>query len=391
MRRRGSPYSCIEHVRRSRGELLTLVLTTVVLGILLGLLTDGLSAQLHQAMTPTGSAVFLGAVGFLVLVLTGLAAWLLHGRTESQRVCIEVWVPYHFPHRHGATIARDGAYQPPRHARRAFMRRYRPNSSELEAFLQQHADAQARGELFQASIGDDQRALTQCLALYVLHYYTDRSLGAETVHDWWRVDLKSRRLSMDELPSPLRDNPFLRADQRPDEWRLLLPEAVSFQATKSGWVLRHRRYGYVDVRWFPQLAIAGRRSQPYRALTSYMRLDKDSQLYVVGTRIEAVAQLRWSLLPASEPFHQWAAGLLARLEEALDFTYYTATRPDRVIQDLEWKIGWVPEGTSIVEMLQSIEGRLEELEMQAAITRLEGQGEQRQSARGDREGPATVV
>jgi hypothetical protein len=57
--------------------------------------------------------------------------------------------------------------------------------------------------------------------------------------------------------------------------------------------------------------------------------------------------------------------LLARLEEALDFRYYVDTRPDRIVRDLEWKIGWVPEGSSIVEMLQAIEGRLESLEEKA--------------------------
>jgi len=36
------------------------------------------------------------------------------------------------------------------------------------------------------------------------------------------------------------------------------------------------------------------------------------------------------------------------------------------VANLDWKVGWVPEGTSFVEMLQSIEGRLEELEGQAA-------------------------
>jgi hypothetical protein len=79
------------------------------------------------------------------------------------------------------------------------------------------------------------------------------------------------------------------------------------------------------------------------------------------------------------------------LEEALDFAYYVATRPDRVIRDLEWKIGWVPEGSSIVEMLQGLEGRLEELEMSAAVAALEARVEEGREASKGEQGKAVVI
>jgi hypothetical protein len=371
MRRRRSPYSLIEDVRRSRGEVLALVLVTVVLGLLLGLFTDGLVGMLQQVLTPSGWRVVVVGAGLLTALLTLTAAWLFHGRAESQRACIDLWLPYHFPQSGRPTIASNSAYQPPRHARRAFMHRYRSNAPELKAFLEAHDDAQARGQPFQDFIADDHLALTQCLALYVLHRYADKSLGFEAPYGWWGTDLASQRLSMDDLPAPLCDNPFLRADQSADEWRLLLPEGVTFEATDRRWELRHRRYGDVTIRWHPELAAAGRHSQPYQALMHRMTLDEGSQLYVIGTRIEALVHLRWTLLPASEPFHRWATGLLARLEEALDFRYFIDTLPGRIVRNLDWKIGWVPEGSSIVEMLQTIEGRLDDLEMEAAIVTLE--------------------
>lgn len=376
MRRRHSPYSMIKQVRRSRGEVLALVLITVVLGLLLGLFTEGLATVLQDALSPPVWRALVVVAGTLTALLTLTAAWLFHARAETQRACINLWLPYHFPQSGRATIASSTAYQPPRHARRAFARRYRPNSPELKAFLQAYDDAQARGQPFQQFIANDHCALGQCLALYVLHYYTNQSLGFEAPYGWWDTELASWRLSMDDLPSPLRHNPFLRADQSVEEWRLLLPEHVSFEATPHRWVLRHRRYGHVTVRWFPKLAVAGPRSQPYRALTNRMTLDERSRLYVVGTRLEAIARLRWTLLPASERFHRWATGFLARLEEALDFRYFIDTLPARIVRDLDWKIGWVPQGSSIVDMLQTIEGRLEELEMGAAVVALE-EGEEK--------------
>jgi len=371
MRRRDSPYNRIEDVRSWRNEVLILMLVTVVLAILLGLLTDSLIDYLQTVLPlPWWRGVVI-ASGLLTLILILGASWLFYGRTESQYVYIDLWLPYHFPTPQQATIAQASAYQPPFHARRAFMRRYSKNSPELDTFLEAHTSAKVRSQPFQRFISEDHKMLTRCLALYVLHRYGDESLGTEAPFGWWGVDLGYQGLSMDNLPQPLHDNPFLRADQRPDQWRLLLPERVTFRVTKTGWELRHRRFGKVVIRWFPDSAVAGRHSQPFRAITTRLRLSKDSQIYVIGTRIQAKVYLRWTFLPSSEPFHHWATGLLARLEEALDFGYYITTRPDRIIRDLEWKLGWVPEGSSIVEMLGTLEGQLEDLRMEKALAALD--------------------
>ena len=371
MRRRGSPYSRIEEVRSSRNDVLGLLFVTVILAILLGLVTDSLIDYLQTVLPHSWWRGVVVASGMLAVVTIMAASWRFYGQAESQNAHIDLWLPYHFPSPHRVTIAHSSAYQPPIHARRAFMRRYRDNSPDLGNFLDSHNDVKTRGQPFQDFIADDQLALVQLLALYVLHRYGDESLGAEAPYGWWGIDLAYRRFSMDDLPPPLRDNPFLRADQRPDQWRLLLPEGVTFEILPSHWVLRHRRFGRVVVRWLSHITVAGRRSQPYRALTTNLKPGADSQLHVIGTRIEAKAFLRWTLLPSSEPFHHWAAGLLARLEEALDFGYYIATRPDRIIRDLEWKLGWVPEGSSIVEMLGTLEGRLDDLAMERALAALD--------------------
>jgi hypothetical protein len=81
--------------------------------------------------------------------------------------------------------------------------------------------------------------------------------------------------------------------------------------------------------------------------------------------------LRRTLLPASEPFQAWATGLLARLEETLDYEYYLVEGRRRIPRNLEKKIGWVPEGTNLVEMIQGLDARLDDLEMAGAVAALD--------------------
>jgi len=376
MRRRRNPYSCIEKVRGSRQEALALILITVAIGLLMGLLTDGLAAWLREALLPLWWGILLGLSGLAVVVLTVVATQRFFGRAESQRLRIDIWLPYHFPKSGAATIEQETPYRPPRTARRVFMRRYRAGTPELTRLVKAYGDVRTAGQDFRKLIAEDHMALTQCLALYALHRYGNESIGSEVVYKWGDVSLQSTPVSMDGLPAPLRDNAFLRADQRPDQWRLLLPQNTKLEATELGWTIRHRRYGRVAIRWLPELLVAGRNTVPYHALTRYLRLPDGSRIHVIGSRFEARAYLRRTLLPASEPFHEWATGLLARLEEVLDFGYHIATRPDHIIRGLEWKIGWVPDGTCIVEMLQAIEGRLEQLEMAAARASVHKTGEE---------------
>lgn len=372
MRRRSSPYSRIEEIQRSRSEVWALVIITVVLGFLLGLFTDGLSGWLRDVLPAPVWAAVIVTSGALTLTLTLTAAWLFYGHAESRAARIELWLPYHFPTRDRVMVVGETAYQPPRHARRAFARRYARGSDALKGFLDAWAIAQAQGKQFQHFIAEDHQALAQCLALYVLHRYGEETLGAEAAFGWNQIDLPAQRVTLDALPAPLRDNAFVRADQKSAEWRMLLPEAVHFDVHDTTWVLRHRRYGQVTLRWFPAFAVAGPHSQPYEALTTWLNLTGDAHPFVVGCRFEASAHIRRALLPASEAFQAWAAGLLARLEEGLDFGYYIAQRPARIMRDLEWKIGWVPEGRSLVDMLQSIDARLEALEMATALESLDG-------------------
>ncbi len=375
MRRRRSPYSKIETIRRSRGELVALVLVTVALGTILNLLASGLYEALWPGGETLGQQWLAFSVGALITLTLTLGVALLYSRTESRRALVEVWLPYHWPASGRPGVAQRRSYQVTVHARRAFARRYPKNAPQTEAFATSWREAVTQGTPFQHFIASTNADLLQYLLLCVLHRYGEDSLGPEAAYGWWKVDLPAKQLSVSDLPPPLCDNPFLHADQRPDEWRLWWPQTVDMESEtdrEGGWLWRltHRRFGQVKIRAYPQLAVAGRKSQPMQVFLQRLKLHRGSQLVVVGTRLEAVAQIRWAFLPGSEPFHDWATGLISYLEEALDWGYFLTMRPDRLIADLDWKMGWVPKGTSVWEKLEEIEGRLEELEMGEVAERL---------------------
>ncbi|MBC8254121.1 MAG: hypothetical protein H8E35_08830 [Ardenticatenia bacterium] len=366
-RRRRSPYSCIKALQRSREALLGLALLTIGLGILLNLVADLLGADLAMWIPSRPGRYALG--GGLAVVLAGLAVALFYSSSESQWVQMEIQIPYHLPFREQPRVAQRRSYGVTTYARRAFMRRYGKDSSQLEDWLANWRRAEAEGISFQHFIAEDNAALVQCLVLYALHRYGDESLGSQALYGWWKSELPATQLAAADLPPSLGDNLFLHADQRIDEWRLWWPKGMEITLEPEDsenpfprWRLTHRHYGHVEVRWSPHLSVAGKGSQVWQVLTQRLRLGKRSRLFIIGTRLEAQARFRWTFWPGGEDFHHWATGLLNYLEEALDWGYYLHTRTDRLVAMQDQRIGWMPEGTSLFEKLQEIEGRLERLE-----------------------------
>lgn len=377
MRRRYTPYSRLAEIRANRVELVALALVTVALGATLSLASDALYEML-RARLPAGALLALG-----LAASAGLAAaivWLLYSGGQSRRLQIDLYLPYHLPasggdeaggpHRQRLMIAEQPAYQVTRHARRLVARALRPGSPALAQVLAAWIEAQPAGVPFQKFVAPWHADLTQCLVLYNLHRYGRESLGPEARFGWWAVDLPAVPWSIERLPEPLNRNPFLLAEQKPDEWKLLLPEGVSLSLQPQPgnpwprWTLRHRRYGAVTVTWPPHVSVAGRTSQTYRVLTAQLRPRRRSQLFVLGTRLEARADFRLALWPGADEFHRWATGWLARLEEGLDWRYFLQTRPARILADLDWKVGWLKADESLVDILARLERRLDDLSVE---------------------------
>jgi len=377
MRRRVSPYSYLEAVRRSRREVGQLIGATVLLGLLLGVISDALGQLLRTYLSPTAQTVAL--VGGILLAIA-LVVWLLislyaHGR--SQRVGVALWIPYRLEPTGKISVPQRRSYQVTVHAQRALRHLMKQESAREEELARAWREARQRGEPLQDVLAGEHVALAQCLVLYVLHRYGDATLGPEAPYGWWGVSLPRVALTMDDLPPSVRENPYLRADQPPD-WRLWWPRDVIWEVVPEPdnpsprWRFRHTRYGYVELRWQPQL-LGGKRGQVWNILTERLSLPEEKkreQVFLVGARLEAMAYLRWAILRDSEPFQNWATGLLAALEEALDWDYFLVNRPARLVADLAWKVGWVQRGSSLADMLQEVLGRLERLEVEQAMKAL---------------------
>ncbi|MBN1138087.1 MAG: hypothetical protein JXM73_15975 [Anaerolineae bacterium] len=396
MRRRDTPYSRLDQIRARRGDLVALVLTTLLLGLTVNVVGDALYDLVREPSCSVLWSLIIAIVA--TLLLTMFLVGLLYGRATTAPARIELWLPYHLPAGdrgapRAVTLAARSSYQVTRHARRAWTRRYPQGAAQTRDWLARWREAQAAGTPFQQAALADHIALCQCLLLYALHRAGDEILGREARFGWWAVDLPAHPWHLDDLPAPWRDNPFVRADlgRHAAEWRLLLPHDISLAVTAPpgsawpGWTLRHRRYGQVDLVWREQVAVAGPGHQVWQVLTQHLRLGERSELVILNARLEVQASFRRTLRPASDDFHRWAASLLARLEEALDWQYYMDKRPARILANLDRRLGWWPEDDSLVDAVARLERRLDELALSLLTERpgAEGGLETRSTAGGE--------
>jgi hypothetical protein len=379
----------MEAIRRSRQELIMLVGATVVLGFLLGLLSNT-AFDLIKAWSLSAAQMMSAAMELLLVI--ALVLWLairFYAHGESQHVFVDIWLPYRLEPDGSFSIPIRRSYQVTVHAHRALRRRLKKEPARERELGRAWRKAREEGKPLQDVLETEYVALVQCLALYVLHRYGEEALSPKARYGWWKVALKGQRLTIEDLPPPLQENPYLLADQ-PPTWRLWWPEEVSWDIVPEPgnlfprWELKHRWYGHVEIRWHPGLLGGRRGGQVWQILTERLPIseeEKREQIFLVGARMEATAHFRWAIWPGSEPFHEWATGLLAFLEEALDWDYFLAAQPGRLLADLAWKVGWMEKGTSLIDVLGEILERLERIEQAMAMLPSEEESNAPQAAR----------
>jgi hypothetical protein len=211
------------------------------------------------------------------------------------------------------------------------------------------------------------KALVDCLILDALHSYGQDSLSPKALIRMWQVPLPCYRVEIRDLPVVLQENTFVQTLTREaPEWKLLLPTGVKLEVKDVGgeriWSLLHRRYGRIVVRCLRHYWAADYDQKIGRALGEGLQPSQRRWFWVLGSRAEARASFRLAFLPRADSFHEWATGLLAYLEEELDWGYFERSRPDRMVVDLPWKIGDLPDNASVWGKLMDIETRLMQLE-----------------------------
>lgn len=374
-----SLYTRIERIRENRAELALLILVTLGIGILANILASycfSLLQRLDPSKTP--EKLVIGVLILLMLVLIAAVVFLLFNRGETRGLRLEIAVPYYLKGTTGFTVLQQNPYRPPyavvSQARQLFTRVYRENDQSAAELRKKWEQGQASQRLFQNFIHDIQAELVDALLLMAIHRYGEDSLGPAAHYGWWQVDLPGRQIAFTGLPEQLQANRFLGAmNAGSANWNLQFPEAVQLSLSDSGakrcWRFHHKTYGEIQICCDMHPWIANRpSSQPISVLGDGVRVGKNELIYVTGSRIEAVARFNLTFLPGSDSFMEWAIGLLAYLENSLDWQYYLNSRSDRIGADLAWKIGDLPREGSIWKKLVEIEARLAGLEGQAGAS-----------------------
>jgi hypothetical protein len=366
-RRRVSPYSQIDELRQSRAELLVLVLGTVFLGVVLNIL----ASILYQFFDVDGASMdrllVLALAGVVVaLLLVGLIILAYYGHRETAACRLEVALPYLLDGRQ-IQMPRQRRhypkYRPVVLGTQRFVEACGPRKPGADQLTEAWYKSWSAGADLTDVLGPWHRQLVDCLVLEALHRYCRTSLGRSARFGWRRVSLDAQRVSLSTLTEQFGQNVFLNVVRDcGSDWIMLLPAGVRFTAAEDAegtvWSLHRARFGEINLRCHREQRIAGPNYHIARILGASVPTNKKDKLRVISSHIEVRLTSRWTFLPFGDAFHEWAAGLLAFLEEELDWDYFEQSLPDRLITNVLWKLADAPEGASYWQKLEAIEERL---------------------------------
>jgi hypothetical protein len=342
------------------------VIGTVFLGIILNILAAILYRSLSLDQSGLARAVVLFYGTEFMLLLVGLIIVALYGRRESATAMLEIGIPY-FRDGQQIRIAHQHPhypeYRPAVLGQRRFADACEPGNPAANRLCGEWQAALSTGIQLQNFLAPWHKALINCLILDALHRYGQRSLGSEARFGWRQILLATHQIKLDEIAKQLGDNVFVDALRRTaPQWKLLLPQGLHLQIEirerESIWILRHPWHGEIRLRCRREYRTAAPDHKIARILGINLPPKQRETLRVLISQVEAKASSRWVFLPFGDAFHEWATGLLAFLEEELDWVYFEQSLPDRMIMDLLWMIGDLPEGASLWQKVESIEAQL---------------------------------
>jgi len=355
-RKREPVYSRLEEVHRTNRDLFILIVTTIFLGVLLSLLSDSIY---DLFIKPSTCRTIWWEIGVIVLV-TIILIWTFPRCRESREAQIEIWFPYLIRNKEISIIKRS-SYQVTGFAKLFFGTRFGRSSPDDRNIYEEWMNAKQENIPFDIFIKQDQIQLIQVLILQVLHMYGDASFGHEADFKWWKSNLKSDHVLLKKLNEGLINDPFLQANFNLDEWKFWIPKRTKFiiqrqkHSENISWQIKHK-YGVIELIPLQRLSLAGKGHQPTQVLLQREKLKETDEVIVVGAKINAMVRFKrtWFRQQSSE-FHLWATGFITLLQESLDFYRYLEERRNKIIADLDWKIGYLPKQLSIWKKLEEIQ------------------------------------
>jgi hypothetical protein len=269
-------------------------------------------------------------------------------------------------------------------------RSYPATSDALEAWEARYGDGPpalaAGGGSFAHRVMAEHMGLVHHLLMMLLIRFGRRCRPGDAVHGWLQLlDLPIGTIPWDQLPPLAQQNPFSQAlgTARPES--VCLPSDVRMEVFDEGptmlrlsWGSAHGWLahalpelgpllpgGEVRVRWLGPLSEARPYDRRYDHLTA--RLDDggdDAEAHVVVTRLLVEVRAQWNVLPSVARFRDWAINLADYLASRMDYDTWRQYYLERVIDDLDWKIGRTTKGEEpgLAERMRRIDRRLARLE-----------------------------
>jgi hypothetical protein len=361
--------------RRAKESLFTLLISTILLALAL----NGLFQHLWDMRTSDlGWWVGLGLFIAFITLLGFLSIRWDDRRIGQAETTIELLLPYVLSGREKADLAQRRSYPATTEARKAW-----------KAAFSQGLALTGREGAFTNRILPEHMALVRYVLTVYLARFGQLSRPEQAVHGWLRVELLLKELEWESLPMSVRDVPFAKAAHEARPESLWLPQGTTVETFDKGslllrliWRPTHRRCpkrwlcwllgagrwppgGEVRVRWLGPLSEVSRHDKRYEHLTARARRPSpEGKAQVVVTRLVVEVESRWNILEEVERFRDWGVNLGLYWQRQMDYWTWRAYRLERLVDDLDWKIGWIEkaETSSIASRLAAIEKRLIERE-----------------------------
>jgi len=364
--------------QQARESLFKLLIGTLLMAFLIGMLVQHYNPRVGG---PGWWISLFICVSFLIVSALALVYWDDH-RIGQHTTKIELLVPYLVYGNGKVRLGNRRSYGITNDAKSLW-------TAAFPSGLNADRRGKTGGTNFASEILPFHMALVRHLLLTTLANFGQRSEHRTAVHGWVRLGVALENLSWGELPELVRDSIFAKSTEKSCPKNLPLPTGSKLEAFDKGelvlrlhwippkllWLGRlrlrgsHLPGGEIRVRWLGPLSEVKSYERKFEHLTVRLPELKESgsqatpTAHVIITRLLIEVETRWNLLGKVAEFRDWAVNLSHYWQKKMDYWTWRDYYLERLIDDLDWKIGWMKKGgASIVERLESIDKRLSSLE-----------------------------